>query len=257
MPTNLDGMKIPIGVDDRTADGIARVKDSLQQLNESAKSFTETLKAGLEALGLDLTISAFKEMVQSTVEATAAFDALAQKTGISTKELSALTFAAGQSSVSADSLQTGLKLLSKNLVDASNGVALSRDAFDALGIATKDANGQVRPLGDVLLDVAQKFSQSEDGAGKARIALQLFGRAGTDLIPLLNRGRDGIGDLTKKAEELGVTIDDKTAKQMDDFANRMKVISAESDAAKRALVSGLIPSIEQITNSFAGSKDKM
>lgn len=257
MPTNLDGMQIPIGVDDKTATGIAKVKESLQQLNEKAQSFGDALKTGLEALGLDLTISAFKEMVQQTVEATAAFGTLAQQTGISTKELSGLTFAAGQTSVSAESLQTSLKLLSKNMVDASNGVALSKDAFAALGVSVTDASGNMRPLNDVLLDVANKFSQSKDGADKARVALQLFGRSGTDMIPLLNKGRDGIAELTQKADELGITIDEKTAKQMDEFANMMKTVSAESDAAKRQFVVGLIPALEDIANAFGTAKDRM
>jgi uncharacterized protein YbaA (DUF1428 family) len=257
MPTGNAVSKVTITADNLTQKAFEEVKKSLSALNESARSFTETLKTGLEALGLDLTISAFKEMVTQTVESAASFGLLAEKTGISAKELSGFDYAAQQMGVSTDSLQTGLKLLSKNLVDASTGVRLSADAFKSIGVSTKDASGNIRPMGDVLLDIADKFSKSEDGAGKARIALQLFGRSGTDMIPFLNQGRAGIEQLTAKAEALGITIDGNVAEAMHHFEQQLKTMSAQADAAKLALVSGMLPAMEQVIQSFSVGRDKV
>ena len=63
-------------------------------------------------------------------------------------------------------------------------------AFRALGISLKDNGGNVKTSGDLFLDIAQKFSKMEDGAAKTALAIRLFGRAGAELIPLLNQGRD-------------------------------------------------------------------
>jgi minor tail protein len=255
MPAGIAAVKITAS--NETKDAFDKVKESLSQLHESSNSLSETLKTAFEAVGIELTISSFVEMTKRIVETTAAFGLMAEKTGISAKALSGLDYAASQTGVTSDALQNGLKLLSKNLVDASNGVAASADSFKALGISTKDASGNVRPLQDVLLDVAAKFHDSEDGATKAKIALQLFGRSGTDMIPFLNKGRDGIQELTAKAEELGITIDGETAAAMDHFEAQLKTMAAQSDAAKLALVSGMVPAMEQIIGSFTQGKDRL
>jgi hypothetical protein len=62
----------------------------------------------------------------------------------------------------------------------------------------------------LLLRVADKFENLKAGPEKASIAIRLFGRAGADLIPVLNQGRDGI-------EGLGVKISD-------DFAETIKAV---------------------------------
>ena len=60
-------------------------------------------------------------------------------------------------------------------------------AFKALGISVKDNEGNLRSSEEVFLDVADKFSKMEDGAGKTTLAIKLFGKSGADLIPLLNQ----------------------------------------------------------------------
>ena len=63
-------------------------------------------------------------------------------------------------------------------------------------------------LQDVLIQVSDAFAKSRDGAAKTAIAMQLFGRAGADLIPFLDQGSQNIDALTKKAQELGLVLND-------------------------------------------------
>ena len=77
-------------------------------------------------------------------------------------------------------------------------------AFKALGISVQDANKNLKSSDQVLLEVANAFSKFEDGTTKTALAIAIFGRAGADLIPLLNQGADGIRKMQEQAQRLGL-----------------------------------------------------
>ena len=50
----------------------------------------------------------------------------------------------------------------------------------------------------------QGFSQLEDGPQKTALALEIFGKSGKDLIPLLNSGAEGHREFREFACSAGV-----------------------------------------------------
>jgi hypothetical protein len=56
------------------------------------------------------------------------------------------------------------------------------------------------------------FKNMDDGPKKVALAMQLFGKSGRELIPILNLGSDGIEQLNQKMEEYGVVNDGAVAK---------------------------------------------
>lgn len=61
-----------------------------------------------------------------------------------------------------------------------------------MGIKVQDANGNLKSSDQLLKEVAGKFAGYQDGAAKAALAQELFGRSGAELMPLLNAGAEGI-----------------------------------------------------------------
>jgi hypothetical protein len=125
---------------------------------------------------------------------------LQRYTGESAEAMSKLRFAAQQSGVSADLLANSFVFLSKN-------IAAGKKVFDQYSIATVDAHGKTLPFDQILLSVADKFKngvvpQSE----KAAVAVQIFGKAGKDLIPMLNKGADGLKALESEAQKYGLVL---------------------------------------------------
>lgn len=116
----------------------------------------------------------------------------AQGLGVTAQQLSALEISAQAAGVGSGQLSQALNLLNRRMADAANGGEKSAAIFKALGIATTDANGNLRSTADVLGDVAEKFSGYENGANKSALANELFGRSGAKLIAFLNEGRDGL-----------------------------------------------------------------
>jgi TP901 family phage tail tape measure protein len=93
----------------------------------------------------------------------------------------------------------------------ANSTKSTHGAFAALGINVRDAGGHLKPMAELIGEVADKFQTMAPGAQKNAIAIQLFGRSGLQLLPFLNRGSAGIEELKKKAESLGIVIGDKQA----------------------------------------------
>jgi len=126
----------------------------------------------------------------------------------------------------------GLKL---KLGELNKQVAESGSAFTKIGVSLKDANGKVRPFNDILLQTADRFKEMPDGAKKTSLALELFGRSGKDMIKVLNLGSDGIGDLTARADKLGLTLNSKTIGSVMKYVQAQKDLQDSSDALKIAV----------------------
>jgi hypothetical protein len=150
--------------------------------------------------------------------------------------LSKLNYAAKLSDVSLGELQGGLQLLSKNMEAGSDGLA-------ALGISATTASGELRSTNEVMQDVAEAFAGMEDGAGKTALAMNIFGRSGANLIPLLNSGRKGLADMAGEAQSLGVVISQEAAKSAEQFNDNLTRLSEVMSGLTQSVIAPLLPKL--------------
>ena len=194
-----------------------------------------------------------KESISKAIELADRMDELAEMIGLSVEKLSGLRFAADLSGVSMDALTTNLTKLGKAMAESvSEPAGTAARTLQAMGISATDASGQLRPINDVFLDIADKFKTYEDGAGKVALATNLFGRAGAQMIPLLNQGRDGIAQLTEEAAKLGLTLDAKTIKAAAQFNDTMTKIGRIWDGMIMQLTGKLLPLLQHLADKFTG-----
>lgn len=130
--------------------------------------------------------------------------------------------------------ELGVKLQALNIDMASYQAELKSAAgpLQQLGIATKNADGSARSFNLILNDVADKFKVMPNGAEKTALSMELFGRAGKDMVPLLNQGSEGIATLTKKAEELGLVLTPETANKIKAYSMAQKDMNDQVQALK-------------------------
>ena len=130
---------------------------------------------------------------------------LSQKTGVSVEALSRFSKAAKVSGTDVEGVTKALVKLSKGLIEAKNGQGQAGEALKSMGISATDASGKLKGTDQIMLEISNKFKAMPNGAEKTALALQLFGRSGADLIPMLNMGGEAIGKLgamtTKYAED--------------------------------------------------------
>jgi hypothetical protein len=98
-----------------------------------------------------------------------------------------------------EELQTAFGRLGRNVIDETPN---AKRALDALGLSFADIRNKTPEAQLELL--ATKFASIRDGADKDAIAIELLGRAGVNLIPILNQGAEGIRHWKQMADELGV-----------------------------------------------------
>jgi hypothetical protein len=204
-------------------DGVGEVGRGLSQMSDAARStairFT-ALTAAVGATGFAL----FKLTEEATKFADAQGKA-AQRVGLAIKEYGRLQFAFEQGDVEAAAFETGIKKLSTTLTAAADGTGKEADLFRDLGVAVKDANGDIRPLEGILLDIANVFNKMPDGVRKTALAVELFGRSGLSFIPTLNEGRDAVRGLGDDAERLGFVLSDQQTADADRFGDSLNQLN--------------------------------
>jgi len=144
---------------------------------------------------------------------------LSQKTGVSVEALSRFSKAAKVSGTDVDGVTKAMVKLSKGLVEAKNGQGQAGEALRSMGISAVDASGKLKDTDQIMLEISNKFKTMPNGAEKTAMALQLFGRAGADMIPMLNMGGEAISKFgamsakyaedAKKGEVAMVTLQGK------------------------------------------------
>jgi predicted RNase H-like HicB family nuclease len=205
-----------------------------------------------------LAVEAGRKLAEFALHGSEVVDAMgkaAQSAGISTEQFSRYAYAANLSGVSTEDLGAAFSKLNVALAKAGAGVAEQRALFSALGIAVKDAQGNVRGTDQVLADLADRFADMRDGASKTALAVDVFGKSGARLIPFLNEGRDGLAELTAEADRLGITIDGSAAKAAEHFNDNLQKLRSSFDAVAGKVAANLAPALSNLTDQLLNSKD--
>ncbi len=203
---------------------------------------------GLAGAGIAL---AFAASIQGAIDQADALNKLSQRTGVATETLSQLQYAAKLADVSNESLTKGLKKLNVSIAEGLAGEKSKVAIFKELGITLTDTQGRAKTADMVLLDLADTFAKSKDGAGKTALAVDLLGKAGDEMIPLLNGGRQAILDLMLEADKLGLTISGEFAKNAEEFNDNLTRIQVSSQKLAIALGSDLVRGLGQSMKAFA------
>ncbi|TIQ46359.1 MAG: hypothetical protein E5X49_02015 [Mesorhizobium sp.] len=203
----------------------------------------------------------------------------AETTGLQVEAYTKLEFAANMANVSTEQFVGGMGKLNKAIAEAAqstgkagdaldaSGVKVSRfggaikkaadgtkqagTVFDRLGVKIRDANGNLRSNEAILLDVADAFARMPDSALKSALAIELFGKAGAELLPFLNQARAGILDLGKQAEQLGIVLTKDQANIGDALGDSLDSLSKAARGTRLQLGLIFAPGITALANGFA------
>ena len=225
-----------------------RAEKRLQEIAKRAKEFGAAVGVATAAAATALGV-----MVKQSIDAMDSMSKLAQSTGVAVEGLSALAYAGDLSDVSQEALGASLVKLTKNMSDAAQGTGEAVKGFAALGISVKNADGTLKGAGKVLEEVAGKFAGYRDGAETTALAVNLFGRSGADLIPLLNSGADGLREMTEEAAELGLVLDSETSKKAEAFNDNLTKLNAVKKGLVNRITAELLPSLLNLSERFVGS----
>jgi len=188
-------------------------------------------------------------MAKQTASAINEIDRMSKISGLASDTYQKLAFAAKMSDVEVESLGKGMKILAGHMDDVSKGKAEAVSLFESIGVSTKDASGKMKSFDGILGDLADRFKSMPDGVQKVALATDLFGRAGLNLIPMLNKGKEGLRGFYEEAEKLGIVLDEKLIKKGSELEDRFKKAGAAWDVFKMKMVVGgyeIVQAIEKV-----------
>ena len=202
--------------------------------------------AGMASLGIGIL-----EVAAHAAEAAVKMQHLAESAGVPVQVLSGLSFAAKAEGVDIETLAGGLEKMSKSAEKAATAPKGTATAYSRLGISLRDFVGNVRPVEDIFIDLADKFSKIEDGVDKTALAIQIFGKGGAALIPVLNQGRDAIQEVIDYAVKVGAILSGPAAEGAEKFERNMVKVKMAANGAQNSLMVQMLPSLQYLSEMFA------
>jgi len=143
-------------------------------------------------------------------------------TGLTVEAFTALAYAANMADVSTERLEVALKMMQKTIALAATGSKTAVATLALLKLSFKDLIGL--PADEQMAKIAERLAGVRNPAMQSMIALKLFGRSATLLMPLLKEGSAGIARFTDEAQRLGLvmsTQDAEAAAALDKSFKRM------------------------------------
>ena len=195
---------------------------------------------GALALGAAVGVA---ELAKQGGEVVEQFEHLSEKTGISRDSLVAWKAVAEASGSSLDSFETGVRKLEKALGGSNAAAKEAQHVMASIGVTAKDPQ-------EALSQIADAFKGMPDGAEKAAVAIALFGKSGTDMVPILNKGSQEIEKWQRIARQMGPDISDGAVKAAEDWKEKTVEVGLAWDKFKVQMSKDVLPVLTSVANLF-------
>ena len=229
------------------AGSIKRLGNSMQGVTGRVKNLRLAmggLNKTLGAFGLLISGGAFIGLVKGAIDSADSFGKLSDQTGIAANSLQAYVNAGKLAGIGQETIDKGLRRLAQSMREADQGVATYSDSFNALGITVRDSEGNLKSSETVLGEIADRFADLPDGATKAALSMEIFGRSGASLINLLNGGSAAL-------EEFNYAVSDEFAQNAEFFNDQIAVLAIRFDGFRKQLADALLPVLNNLIQVFS------
>lgn len=224
---------------DKKAEGLGK---RLGEGIKTAAKWGAAIGAAASAAG-----AAMFAMANKAAGTTDRIDKLSQKIGLSRQGFQEWEFILSQNGTSIEQMQTGLKTLTQRMDETVKGTGKGAELFNQLGVSVVDATGKLKSQEQVFEETVRALQNMPDGAEKSRLAVELFGRAGQELMPLLNGAAGSVDELKAKAHELGLVISDDAIDAGVKFTDTMDQMKRMLGAVFTQIGVALIPMFQQLS----------
>jgi hypothetical protein len=231
---------VELGADD------SKLRKTLQKVQQrmraAGKSITR-IGAGMAAAGgaaLTPMIAAVSSFAKSGDELSKASD----KTGASVESLSELRHAAQQSAVDFSTLTRSIGRQQMALADAAGGSKEAAAKFEGLGLSVASLMG-MSPDKQFEM-ISEAISRIQDPAKRAKAAMDIFGKSGAELLPLMIGGAKGIESLRQEARDLGLQVSGEDAAAATKFGDTWANVKSTLGAIVFQVGAALAPTLTQL-----------
>lgn len=199
-----------------------------------------------------VTVAAGAALAATAVKAmdyTGKIDDLAQVTNLTTETIQSLQLAATLSGQSFEDVSQTAIIFQKRIEEAKKGNAELMATFKALGV---DLNG---PVDQAFRQTLERLNDLEDGSLKTSISLDLFGKSGSKLLPVMDQVGGSFDGLIVRARELGIVLSEEDIAKSNQFADQLDILSLKMKGLANDVGVGLINMLNDLGDAFVEAFD--
>ncbi len=227
-------------------------KEGDKAIDSTKKRLEELTKATAPAMAaIGAVVYGIVSFVNGLADTAAELTTAAAHINITTDALQSLRhgFAqAGVSSGEADAAMAGLVPRMQALRQGGGNVAAS---FNRLGVHVYDAHRRLRPVSDLMPEIAQRMDRITNPAERVRVAIALFGDAGRRLEPILRSGTGGLAELQAQFTALGGGMSGEAIASAQAYTASLEMMRTAALSLRSMIGLWLLPTFKQLTDGAA------
>jgi hypothetical protein len=176
-------------------------------------------------------------------------DDLSSRTGETAGNLVLLQRAFVNAGVSSDKMAPSINKLQKFMADAAAGGAAQTATLDALGISMADLAGKT-PTEQMQI-FASKIGSISDPSERARAAMEVFGKSGGELLPLLNNFSTQMDGARNQLGSLPGVMD-RSAAAFGVLSENFETIGTKTKEFAAGFIEAALPALNIFTSALTG-----
>ncbi|MFZ3141145.1 hypothetical protein [Polaromonas sp.] len=203
--------------------------------------------AGLKTLFVGISAILAGGFLQSAITETAqmtekAMD-LGRALGISTNEARAIQIALEDIGAAEGEFEGAAKGMLKQLKD-------NEAAMNKMGLSTRDASGNLRPMNDLVTDGVKVLGTYKEGTDRALASQLLFGKGVDASSKLMLYNQEVVDSAKKTMEDMSLTVGENSVAAWNDFDSAMDTAGFGVQGMKKAIGDSLMPVAVTLVNMF-------
>lgn len=231
--------------------GMADARQSVTRFADAAKRQTDRVRAVFGALGgvvkaamgalaaYGLSLAGISVAITRSATAIDQLAKHADKLGIAVNELQFLRFAADQTGVSMQSLDTGLQRMTRRVAEAAQGTGAAKNALEELGLSASQLNAmspdqQFQAIAGAMADIGNQ-------GDRVRLAMQIFDTEGVGLV---NTMAANLEALRSEFDELGLSLTRSQAAAVESFNDSRSKLAQIFDGIRNHVTATVAPALQ-------------
>ncbi len=215
---------------------------------------------GKAALGATVAVAAMGTAIavlaKQSFDFADAIGKVATRTGLATSTVQAFQIAAIESGSTFEIANKSLEKFTRSVGDAQRGLKTQADIFRDLGVSITDANGDTKDMDTLLREVADGMSKLGSQSEKATAAANLFGRAGIQIVDVLDNGADAFDAYIQKAQAYGLILDEEGIRKSEKFNDTLALINRQFKVIKAVIAIAFLPIVQTLATNISETTNK-
>ncbi len=227
--------------------GAQRMDNSVKEVGNSMAGVAQLVRSRM-AMVAGIAAAAFASIgLKSAAEDAAKFTEssmdLGRAMGVSASQASVWSGVLDDIGASQADLQAASRGLTTNLRQ-------NEDGLNAMGLATRDANGNLRPMNDLMLDAIGIVNAHTEGTDRNVAAQEIFGRAVQGNSKLLLASRDAVDAMKAKMKELGIVVGEEDVEAWQRYDDAADNTNLTMKAVQMTIGQAVLPAITDLKEAF-------